>query len=150
VVLVFLRRQSQVLLGFKKTGFGQGKIVAVGGHIEVGETSEQAARREFFEETGAELVDLTLVARVEFVFLNKPEWHMNAEVFESFAWHGQPLESAEIAPEWFEVAALPFTQMWDDAGYWVRQVLDGARFNARMVYAADNQTVQEAYHESWR
>jgi 8-oxo-dGTP diphosphatase len=149
VALVFLRRQGQVMLGIKKTGFGEGKCVAVGGHIEAGETPEQAARREFFEETNAELVDLTLIARVEFIFLARPDWNMDAFVFESFSWRGQPLESAEMMPVWFEVTVLPFAKMWNDARYWVRQVLDGARFDARMVYTADNQTLQAAHLEFW-
>jgi 8-oxo-dGTP diphosphatase len=149
VVLVFVRRENQVLLGFKKTGFGQGKFVAVGGHIEAGETPEQAIKREFCEETSAELVDLVLVARVEFVFLAQPEWNMHASVFESFAWRGQPLESNEIAPAWFDVAALPYAQMWDDGRHWVRQLLDGARFDVRIVYASDNQNVASTHFHLW-
>jgi 8-oxo-dGTP diphosphatase len=149
VVLVFLRRHDKVLMGFKKTGFGQGKYVAIGGHIEVGESPEEAAKREFFEETNARLVDLALVARVEFVFSAQPEWNMHACVFESFACFGKPFESAEIAPIWFKVATLPYSQMWDDGRYWVQQMLDGSRFDARMVYAADNQTVQSAHLEPW-
>jgi 8-oxo-dGTP diphosphatase len=149
VVLVFLRRNQEVLLGKKKTGFGQGKIVTVGGHIETGETPAQAAARECLEETSVTVLALTLVARVEFVFLPKPEWNMHATVFECLAWQGQPLESEELAPVWFDPAALPLTQMWDDGRYWVRQVLQGARFDARMVYGNDLQTVQDAHLEPW-
>jgi 8-oxo-dGTP diphosphatase len=149
VVLVFLRREQQVLLGIKKTGFGQGKYVAVGGHIEAGETPEQAAKREFFEETSAQVSNLQLKARVRFEFPAKPEWNMHAHVFESFEWHGDLLESAEIAPAWFEMTALPLAQMWDDGGYWVRQMLSGECFDARMVYCSDNQTVQNAHLEPW-
>jgi 8-oxo-dGTP diphosphatase len=149
VVLVFLRHQERVLLGIKKTGFGQGKYVAVGGHLETGETPEQAAKREFLEETSAEVTGLTLKARVTFEFSAKPEWNMQASVFESFSWQGQLLESAELAPQWFELTSLPLAQMWDDAQYWVRQVLSGGCFDACMVYGNDNQTVQTARLEPW-
>jgi 8-oxo-dGTP diphosphatase len=149
VVLVFLRHKTQVLLGIKKIGFGLGKYVAVGGHIEADESPEQAARREFFEETSTEVTNLILKARVTFEFPAKPEWDMHAHVFESFEWHGDLLESAEIAPVWFEIAALPLAEMWDDAGYWVRQVLSGQCFDARMVYSNDHQTVVAVHLEPW-
>ena len=42
----------EVLLGHKKTGFGRGKIVALGGHVEPGETAAEAASREVKEESG--------------------------------------------------------------------------------------------------
>ena len=41
-----------MLLGHKKTGFGTGKIVALGGHVEPGESPAQAAAREVKEEAG--------------------------------------------------------------------------------------------------
>ena len=45
VTLCFLTRTvrgvPQVLLGTKKTGFGMGKIVGLGGHVEPGETDEE-------------------------------------------------------------------------------------------------------------
>ena len=44
VTLCFLTRDlagvPQVLLGMKKTGFGRGKVVGLGGHVEPGERSE--------------------------------------------------------------------------------------------------------------
>lgn len=149
VALVFLRRLDQVLLGTKKNGFGQGKIVAVGGHIEAGETPQEAAIREFFEETGAQVFDLTLVARVEFIFSANPRWNMLAHVFESFVWQNELLESSELVPQWFDVSNLPFAQMWDDAAYWVKQLLAGARFDAQMIYARDSKTIEKATLKPW-
>ncbi len=41
-----------MLLGFKKTGFGAGRWVGLGGHIEDGEQPAEAAAREVAEESG--------------------------------------------------------------------------------------------------
>ena len=41
---------AEVLLARKKTGFGEGKVVGVGGTVEAGETVFQAAVREVHEE----------------------------------------------------------------------------------------------------
>jgi 8-oxo-dGTP diphosphatase len=51
----FLTRESaagpEVLLGAKKTGFGAGKIVGLGGHVERGECPAQAVVREVAEKS---------------------------------------------------------------------------------------------------
>lgn len=124
--------------------------MAVGGHIEAGEAPPEAAAREFFEETSARVFNLTLVARVEFIFSAKPEWNMLAHVFESYAWQGELFESLELAPEWFELANLPFFAMWDDATYWVPQLLAGGRFDAQMLYGANSKTIEQAVLKPWK
>lgn len=43
--LVFVRNASQILLGMKKRGFGQGKWNGFGGKIEQGETIAEGAVR---------------------------------------------------------------------------------------------------------
>jgi 8-oxo-dGTP diphosphatase len=133
----------EVLLGRKKTGFGTGKIVALGGHVEPGESAVEAAAREVREESGIRVVpgSLAAVARVTFIFPVHPSWDMEVEIFTAAEWAGQPAESEEILPEWFPVAALPFGQMWDDAPRWLPRVLAGERLRATFTYADDNQTV---------
>ena len=45
LTLAFVRRPSEILLGFKKRGFGVGLWNGFGGKVEPGETIEAAAKR---------------------------------------------------------------------------------------------------------
>ena len=136
----------EVLLGLKKTGFGQGKIVAPGGHVEPGESAAAAAAREVKEESGIRVAQaaLTEAAKLTFLFPAHPSWDMDVAVFTSADWSGEPAESEEIRPEWFPVAAPPFDRMWDDGKIWLPRVLAGERLRATFSYAADNETVTAA------
>jgi 8-oxo-dGTP diphosphatase len=136
----------EVLLGHKKTGFGTGKIVALGGHVEPGESAAEAAAREVKEESGIRVRSdsLTQAARLTFLFPAHPSWDMDAEIFTAADWAGEPAESEEIRPQWFPLAALPFDRMWDDAPRWLPRVLAGERLRAIFTYADDNETVTAA------
>ena len=138
--------QPEVLLGYKKTGLGTGKIVALGGHVEERETAAQAAAREVKEECGVAVAadSLRAAAHITFLFPTRPAWDMTVEVFITSRWSGEPAESDEIRPQWFPVAALPFDRMWDDGRLWVPQVLAGERLRAIFSYAADCETVAES------
>ena len=137
---------AEVLLGHKKTGFGRGKIVALGGHVERGESEAEAAAREVEEESGVRVAPaaLTEAARITFLFPFRPAWDMEVAVFTATDWAGDPEETDEIRPAWFQVTALPFDRMWDDGKRWLPRVLAGERLNAAFSYADDNETVSEA------
>lgn len=136
----------EVLLGYKKTGLGTGKIVALGGHVEERETAAQAAARETKEESGiAVAVDsLRRAAQITFLFPTRPAWDMEVAVFIADTWSGAAAETDEIRPQWFPVADLPLDRMWDDGKYWVPRVLAGERLRATFSYAADRETVAES------
>ena len=90
----------QLLLGYKKTGFGAGKYNGPGGKIEPGETAAQAAIREVEEEVGLRIApeDMRPMGQIEFRFPYKPEWDQVVHIFVAEQWQGEPVESRELAP----------------------------------------------------
>ncbi|MCY0906442.1 8-oxo-dGTP diphosphatase [Arthrobacter sp. H14-L1] len=147
VTLCFLLRdedgRQDVLLGLKKSGFGTGKVVGIGGHLEPGESAAQAICREVAEEVHVHVEECSLLdaGTVDFVFPAKPQWDMHTTVFLSRRWEGQPTESSEIAPQWHPVSTLPHEQMWADSLRWLPPMLAGERLAVRVVLNADNETV---------
>jgi 8-oxo-dGTP diphosphatase len=145
--LCLIRRQTpagpEVLLGLKKAGFGAGKWVGLGGHIEDGEKPVGAAVREVREESGLEVPadSLQHVASIEFRFPARPSWDQTAEVFATSVFTGEPAESDEVAPHWFGEDELPLTRMWDDAQYWLPRVLAGEHISVLFTFADDCATV---------
>jgi 8-oxo-dGTP diphosphatase len=142
---------QEVLLGRKKTGFGVGKVVGVGGHLEAGESAAEAVCREVQEEIHVTVreEDLLPAGTVEFVFPARPSWDMFSTVFMTRHWVGEPAESDEIAPQWHPVASLPHEHMWADAEHWLPAMLSGQQLAVRVVLNPDNETVATATHTPW-
>jgi len=145
--LCLIRRQSpvgpEVLLGLKKSGFGAGKWVGLGGHIEEGEKPEAAAAREVREESGLLVPadSLQHMASIEFRFPSRPSWDQTAEVFVTSVYQGEASESDEVVPKWFGEHELPLPLMWDDAQYWLPPVLAGEHVDVLITFADDCATV---------
>lgn len=154
VTLCFLLRDAgsgtEVLLGLKRTGFGTGKIVGIGGHVEAGESDAEAVIREVWEETGVVVVqeDLADAGVVEFIFPSRPDWNMYCRLFTTRRWQGEPAESAEIVPEWFDVGFLPLHLMWQDAAHWLPPALAGEVLDIVVVLNEDNETVASVTNPS--
>ncbi|MGG5173015.1 8-oxo-dGTP diphosphatase [Pseudarthrobacter sp. J1738] len=148
VTLCFLLDETSgdghlVLLGLKKTGFGAGKIVGIGGHVEPGESVAQAAAREVFEECSVIVREehLQPVGSILFTFPTKPEWDMDTTLFTARHWEGTPTETHEISPQWFDINELPFSQMWEDARHWLPAALDGEVKRLEVRLKEDHQSV---------
>ena len=147
VALCFLLRDGaagrEVLLGRKKRGFGRGKVVGLGGHVEPGESPAEAAVRELHEEACV-VLDPAAVrpgGTVDFRFPARPEWDMRCTMYTCTAWSGEVCETDEIAPAWYPVDALPLTDMWQDADHWLPIVLSGRVADFLVEMAEDNETV---------
>lgn len=145
--LCFVIQAEQVLLGFKKRGFGAGKYTGFGGKIEPGESPVMTSVRELHEEAGllTTATEHRCIALLTFNFPSRPNWDMEVHVFLVEQWVGSPTESEEMQPTWFDYKALPYHQMWDDAHYWLPLVLDRSLIRGRFVFHPDNETVQH-YH----
>lgn len=152
VTLCFLLRTTQgreeVLLGMKKSGFGRGKMVGIGGHVEPGETTAEAICREVAEESGITIAqkNLELAGVIDFVFPDKPNWDMSATAYLCRVFEGEASESDEIAPQWFPVDELPLELMWQDAQHWLTEVLAGDTGHWRIEMNPDNESVASSTH----
>ncbi len=143
-VMLLRAPDDGVLLGEKLTGFGTGRVVAPGGHLEPGETAYQAAVRETFEETGLVVASAQWCADLTFAFPSCPQWDQRLEVFTTSDFTGDLTPSSELAPWWCPVDKIPLHRMWDDDRYWLARVLDGERLRGHFVYDAANAKVVES------
>lgn len=124
--LLFLLREGEILLAMKKRGFGQGRWNGVGGKPEPGETIEQTAIRECQEEIGVTPRDLQHVASLTFkLHEDSAMAELYVEAFVSRAWQGEPMETDEMAPQWFRLADIPYGDMWSDDIFWLPEILNG-------------------------
>jgi 8-oxo-dGTP diphosphatase len=142
---------AEILLGFKKAGFGAGKYNGFGGKVEAGETIASAAIREVEEEVGVKVSeeDLRPVGRLTFLFPAHPSWNRVGHVFLVTAWEGRPVESAEMRPGWFAVEDIPFEHMWQGDVHWIPRILAGERIRGCVVFGEDNETVAAWKVEVW-
>ena len=137
--LVFLLNDQEILLAMKKRGFGVGKYNGVGGKVGKDESVLAAAVREANEEIGVVIAenDLTKVAELTFHFAGKPEWDILCHAFITRVWVGEPTESEEMAPEWFDRSEIPFERMWVDDKYWLPMVLGGDYVSGTFYFSND-------------
>lgn len=143
---VLVRRETnEILLGLKKRGFGAGKYNGFGGKPGEGETIEEAASRELYEEAGVQVASesLSKVAELTFYFPQKPEWDQVVHVYLVYHWEGSPQESEEMKPEWFTFSGIPYAQMWKDDSYWLPLVLQGKQVTGTFHFGEDNESIVE-------
>ena len=126
--LLFVIRDGQVLLIHKKRGLGAGKLNGPGGKIEPGETALEAAVREVEEELCIVPHDPEKRGELHFAFVDG--LHLHCTVFRAGGFDGEPTETDEAKPEWFDFNSIPYDRMWADDVLWLPGVLSGKRFRA--------------------
>jgi 8-oxo-dGTP diphosphatase len=130
--LVFVVKDSSILLIRKKRGLGAGKINAPGGRLEPGETPLDAAIRETREEVGLTPLDLRYAGVNLFQFVDGYSIHVH--VFKALDFEGEAIETEEAAPLWTRVDRIPYDEMWADDRLWIPLVLEDVPFSGRYVF----------------
>ena len=135
----------RILLGMKKRGFGINKWNGFGGKINEGESVEEAACRELFEEAGVIVSkeELAKMGEIYFYFPHEEKWDQVVHVYFIRKWNGQPRESEEMKPQWYDVGSIPYDNMWVDDEYWLPKVLDGKKIKGKFVFSEDNESMLE-------
>ena len=144
LTLLFLIKDDQLLLAMKKRGFGVGRWNGVGGKIEPGETVEQALVREAHEEIAVTPVVYEKVAEITFHENDgQTVSDMLVHVYTCGEWQGVPMESEEMAPQWFLQTELPFHTMWPDDPFWLPQILAGEHLKANFSLDSDDHIINK-------
>jgi len=154
--VTFLVRGDEVLLGMKMRGLGEGNLVGIGGKVDEKDRNDvdqfeldvikTAAAREIAEEIGVVIDPTNLTSRgsMEYYFPHKNgEWNFVSHVFVTHIWEGEPtgvIDSngvVEIEPIWIKISEIPYEKMWDDARYWLPQVLAGKSIKGQFLFGED-------------
>ena len=134
--LIYLIRDDEILLIEKLRGHGAGKVNAPGGHIEIGETPEECAIREAFEEVGITVLSAELRATLKF-HDTENGFNMLGYALTSTTFAGEPRETPEAIPFWSKINEIPFDRMWEDDQHWVPSLLAGECLECEFVFAND-------------
>ncbi|MCC6563859.1 8-oxo-dGTP diphosphatase [Candidatus Uhrbacteria bacterium] len=149
LTLIFLRRGDEVLLGYKKRGFGMGQWNGVGGKVEEGESVEDGARRETLEETGIKIGALNRFGIIQCDYRNveKPGV-IEIHLFDTRDFSGEPVETEEMKPAWYAVSEFPFDHSWPDDRYWVPWYLAGKKFRGHFLFDGYATITEHELHEA--
>ena len=127
-------RDGKILLGMKKRGFGQGRWNGFGGKLLNNETIEESAKREIVEECGIIVQKIKLQGVLEFKYIGDKQELVEVNVFLIKNFIGEPKESEEMKPQWFNLNEIPFSQMWPDDKYWMPLFLAGKKFKGKFIF----------------
>lgn len=132
--LLYLIRDGEILLVYKKRGHGEGKWNGIGGKID-GETPEECVIREAAEETSLRVNKFELCGIIYFYNVYGRDW--DVFVFRGEDFEGTPLESEEVFPKWFKFSDIPYEEMWEDDKEWLPHVIEGRYFMAEFHFDGD-------------
>ena len=133
--LVFVVKDGRILLIRKKRGLGAGKVNGPGGRREAGESFDDCAVREMREELGVTPLGLVRLGQHCFQFVDG--YSTFVRVYRASDLDGEPVETDEAAPLWFDVDAIPFDEMWEDDRHWLPLIVEGRRFSGRWIFDGD-------------
>jgi 8-oxo-dGTP pyrophosphatase MutT (NUDIX family) len=132
--VMLLMRDDEVLLAMKKRGFGVGKWNGVGGKQDPGEDIVDTAIRESQEEINVTPLEPKKIAVLNYHFPSQVNWGQQVHIFIVTKWQGEPVETEEMRPKWFNLNDIPYDQMWSDDKVWMPKALKGKMLTGSFMF----------------
>lgn len=146
-ILCFLLQDDEILLA--QGNYRPGKITwnGISGFVEGKEKAEEAAVRELYEEIKVRAYehDLTQVGVIHLFHLNADltkEETLTMTVFICEKWQGEPRATEQVRPKWFDIAAIPYKDMFEDNETWLPKILAGDKVIVEVISERNEQTQQ--------
>ena len=132
---------DKLLLKMATRGISKGKWNAPGGKIDPGETSDECAVREVFEETGLNIKNLKSHGPLGFHMDGKEELSFTVHLFSTRSFEGKARSTDEGEVKWFGTDEIPYEEMWDEDRYWMDLMLGGRKFAGDFFFDKENKKV---------
>ena len=138
-VLCYLERNNQYLMLFrnkKKNDLNGSKWIGVGGHLEKGETKEQALIREIKEETGLDIISFTY--RGELLFIND-DFEEIMYLYTSSDFKGELKECNEGELHWVDKDKIMDLNLWEGDRAFLPLLINSDKFiKMKLIYKQSN------------
>lgn len=137
-VLAYLKKDHQYLLLYrnkKANDINEGKWIGVGGHIEKGETPEDALIREIKEETNLDVLNYQKRGLVYFINNDFSEV-MHLYIVDSFKGELKDCDEGEL--RYVDIDEMKELPMWEGDKIFLQYLLDNSPyFELELVYDGD-------------
>ena len=140
-VLCYLKKDNQYLFMLRnkeKNDLNEGKWIGIGGHIEPGETKEEALIREVKEETGFTINSFSY--RGEILFINN-DYQEIMYVFTSDDFTGEMIECDEGELSWIDKDRILDLNLWEGDRYFLKPLLNSDKMIKMEMRYKDKQLV---------
>lgn len=117
----------------KDNDYHKGKWNGLGGKFEPGESPEECARREIFEESGLIVQSLNLKGVITFpLFDGKEDWYVFMFTTDDFS--GKLIDSPEGTLEWIPDEKLTEINLWEGDKIFIPWLFQEKFFSAKFNY----------------
>ena len=143
MTLCIIQKEGRVLLGMKKRGFGAGRWNGFGGKVQEGESIEESLKREMEEECSLKIENMEKMGVLDFEFRKDPGNILQVHIYKATDFTGEPTESEEMKPQWYDEDKIPFKDMWSDDPYWIPLFLEGKKFTGHFLFDDNDQILEK-------
>ncbi|TSS23720.1 7,8-dihydro-8-oxoguanine triphosphatase [Bagarius yarrelli] len=101
---------------------------------------------ELLEESGLTVNTLQKIGNITFEFVGETEL-MDVHVFRADDYNGQPTESEEMRPQWFDLDKIPYREMWPDDVFWFPLMLQKKKFSGYFKFQGHDVILEQKLNE---
>ncbi|PID59991.1 MAG: DNA mismatch repair protein MutT [Ignavibacteriae bacterium] len=138
--LCYVMKENKTLMLYrnkKENDYHEGKWNGLGGKLEAGETPEECAVREVFEESGLKVSTPIMKGLITFpLFDGKDDWYVWCFVIKKF--EGKLIESPEGHLEWINNDKLLNLNLWEGDKKFIPWLFNDKCFSAKFIYENGN------------